>query len=77
MSVRAKAFVQAVTRRAHNPGAIEVQFGAATRGEENKVWSEYTPVFQLTMNIKDGPAANYFELGQEYYVDFSRAEERE
>lgn len=73
MSVRAKAFVQSVTRRAHNPGAIEVTFSAVSQGEENKVWSQYTPTFNLSMSIKDGPAAEFFELGKEYYVDFTES----
>lgn len=73
-TVRAKAFIQSITRRAHSKGAVEVTFSAVSQGDENKVWSQWTPVFNLTMSIKDGPASETFrkafEEGTEFYVDF-------
>lgn len=73
--VRAKLFVQAITQNASTPGAKTVSFNAVSRGEENKEWAQYTPSANLTMTIKAGPAADYFELGKEYFVDFIAADE--
>lgn len=76
-TVRAKAFVQSITRRAHSKGAVEVTWAAVSQGDENKTWSQWTPVFNLTMTVKDGPAAETFrqafEDGTEFYVDFTPA----
>lgn len=43
--------------------------------EENKSFSKYTPAGNLSLTISnETPAANFFEAGKEYYLDFSLAE---
>lgn len=42
--------------------------------EENKSFSKYTPSGKIEMYItKDTQAVDAFEVGKEYYVDFSPA----
>ena len=40
-------------------------------GEENRAWSAATPMANLQMTITNPDAAETFELGQQYFVDFS------
>lgn len=43
--------------------------------EENKSFSKYTPSGNLHLQISyDTEASNAFEVGKEYYLDFSEAE---
>lgn len=43
-------------------------------GDENKSFSKYTPAGLLELCISyDTEASNFFELGEEYYLDFSKA----
>jgi hypothetical protein len=43
-------------------------------GSENKAFTDATPSASVILNIhKDKPAAAFFEVGREYYVDFSKA----
>lgn len=74
MTVRAKFYVQSITRHAYNPGAAEIKLSAVTRGQDNKSWSSATPMGSLTMSVLNESATAQFELGEEYYLDFSKAE---
>jgi hypothetical protein len=60
-------------------GATHLSFGAVYSSEpnsENKAFSDATPTLSLNMSITDGkPAADAFEEGKEYYLDFSPASE--
>lgn len=49
---------------------------SAVNGEkaENKSWAKYTPSGQLTMSIDNPEAYDAFELGKEYFLDFTPAE---
>lgn len=71
MKVRAKFYVDSVKR--HTGGAITVELRPVTSGsEENKAFWKYTPGGLLTMNLTAGiPAADAFEPGQEFYLDFT------
>jgi hypothetical protein len=43
--------------------------------EENKSFAKYTPAGSVSLNISnETQAANFFEEGKEYYIDFSLAE---
>lgn len=64
--VRAKFYV---TELAWRQWGVEVKLGAVTRGEDNKKWSQATPVGNLTMTIKNELAAEQFAPGQEWYLD--------
>lgn len=54
----------------------DVHFSAVISGsEENKSFSKYTPSANMTMYIShETPAADFFEPGKEYYLDFTKAE---
>jgi hypothetical protein len=41
--------------------------------ENSKFWA-YTPSGQVRLGTVNGDAASYFELGKEYYLDFTKAE---
>ena len=42
---------------------------------ENKDFNDATPAGEVRLHIKgDVPASNFFEVGSEYYADFSKAE---
>lgn len=74
MSVRAKFFVQEITRRAYNPGAVEVTLSAVSRGADNKEWAAATPSGSIKMSIQNESAAEaFYQLGDEFYVDFTPA----
>lgn len=82
MAVRAKFFVQRVTKHAHylsgnwaTPApAGEVVMAPVTRGEHNKEWASATPGGQITLTVH-GDAFTWFEqrLGQELDIVFSEA----
>ena len=40
---------------------------------ENDAFFKYTPSGQITFGTVNGAAADYFEVGAEYYVNFQRA----
>lgn len=73
MNVRAKFYVYSVTRI--TGGNVSVLLQPVTSGsEENKDFWKYTPSGKLEMSMNAGvPAADAFEPGQEYYLDFSLA----
>lgn len=58
MAVRAKFYVHSVTRQQVG-GSVELR--AVCRGDENKVWSQYTPSGALTMSILNEPALEWFD----------------
>lgn len=78
--VRAKFTCNSQTKRRDgsdkdgNPTYVyDYNFSAVTGGsEENKLFWKWTPSGNVTLNtVLDGA----FEVGQEYYLDFSRAVE--
>jgi hypothetical protein len=73
MTVRAKFYVSEITRNAYQPDAAQIKMQAVTRGEDNKAWAAATPVGSLQMSILNGAAAEQFELGAEYFIDFTPA----
>lgn len=42
-------------------------------GEENKEWSKYTPAGNIDLTVTTESAANFFEIGAEYYLEFKPA----
>lgn len=79
MSVRARFFVQSITRTAPHTGSVRLQ--AVSRGPENKLWAAYTPSGSLEMSLSSqaGPALEWFNerLGKEVFLDISEATEPE
>lgn len=74
MAIRAKVRCNS---KSEGGGATHLSFGAVYSDDpnsENKAFSDSTPSLSLNMAIMDGkPAAEMFEQGKEYYLDFSPA----
>ena len=74
-TVRAKFTCHTIDVNDEHEGIKTVRFSAVTDGsEENKDFTKYTPWGEVEMGI-DGevPAADFFEVGKEYYLDFTKA----
>jgi len=69
--VRAKFKCESITETENETKTYV--FRAAIYGEENKTWSKWTPSGKLEITITN-PDAQKFEVGKEYYLDFSPAE---
>ena len=53
----------------------QIKLEAVTSGsEENKTFFKYTPSGQISMGTINKEAAAQFEVGKEYYIDFSPAQ---
>jgi hypothetical protein len=53
---------------------LEVKMTPVTSGsDENKSFSKYTPTGDIRMHITNPDVLGFFEAGQEYYVEFSKA----
>lgn len=76
MSVRAKFKCQSkVMHGEGNQQYAALSFNASYgEGKDNKDWSRWTPSGSLTMSITNPSAFDWFEVGKEYYLDFSEAE---
>lgn len=79
MGVRAKFVVQSITRNQHwdkSKGEFQtIKLSPVTSGsEENKAFYEATPSGTVELATINPEAGNYFELGKEYYLDFTKAE---
>lgn len=74
-SVRAKFVCSQVTRFAH-PGNVQVVLNPVmdSRTPENKAFWDATPNGRLEMTITNVAAADQFEPGKSYYLDFTPAE---
>lgn len=75
VKVRAKMKVQSINKSGSPQyPQVSVNLGAVYSNDpesENRSFASATPSASVTLNIDAGrPAANGFELGQEFYVDF-------
>jgi len=58
-------------------GNINVELlPAITGSEENKTFSKYTPSGKIALTITNEQAYDFFKIGKEYYIDFTKAEDR-
>lgn len=77
MSVRAKFFVQSITtsKAWNGPGLMgTVRLQPVTSGsEENKAFYEATPAGQIELGTVNHEALKQFNVGDEFYVDFTPA----
>lgn len=78
MTVRAKFTVQSVTQTKHwdkSKGYIStIKLQPVTSGsEENQSFYEATPSGSIELGTVNEAAASQFELGAEYYIDFTKA----
>ncbi|MET3699354.1 hypothetical protein SAMN05877753_1027 [Bacillus oleivorans] len=78
MSVKAKFVCTNVNKQKwgkQDEGSTTVVLKAVTSdSEENKKFWQYTPSGHLEMTIKNEAAEKYFELGEEYYLTFEKAD---
>lgn len=44
------------------------------QGDENKTWSQWTPGGSVELSITNPEAIKAFEVGKDYFVDFSPVE---
>lgn len=76
MSVRAKFKVMDKVKSG-DLGDVRVTLGAVSGSEgDNASWSKYTPSGELSMTITNPAAYKEFEVGKEFYLDFTPADER-
>lgn len=77
MTVRAKFKVNSITRQTGYNGAKEVQtikLAPVTSGsEENSKFYAATPGGQIELSIIPLDVASNFDIGDEFYVDFTKA----
>lgn len=72
--VRAKFVCESKTPDQHDPSSVAVRFNAVYgSGEANKEWSRWTPSGQLQMQISNPGAHEQFDVGKEYFLDFTPA----
>jgi len=73
MSIRAKFQCESIT---HYQGSKTAKLRAVYgTSEENKDFTKYTPNGELSIAItNDAPADGFFEIGKNYYLDFSPVE---
>ena len=75
MNVRAKMKVMAITPfHSSDPNGVcgEVRLMPVFNDSpENKTWSKYTPNGECRMTITNRGAIDAFELGKEYFLDFT------
>lgn len=71
-TVRAKFFVGSKTEYVDSVTVILYPVTSNDKTHENYQFFSYTPSGKVDMNIK-GEAAKMFEVGKEYYLDFTPA----
>jgi len=76
MSVKAKFKVDAIERTKYSEKELQtIKLSPVTSGsDENKQFWAFTPCGSITLGMVNAEAASQFELGAEYYVDFTKAE---
>lgn len=81
MSVRAKFFCSQKGEFASAPGTIDqnkwvniVLNPVVGNSEENKEFFKNTPNGRIEVSVLNPAAAAQFEVGQSYYIDFTKAE---
>lgn len=82
--VRAKFYVQRVEKSKYGyaPGQQEMTtlvlapVYSNEEGTENKKFWDASPSGEIKLGTINLDAANYFELGKEYYIDFIRADQQ-
>jgi hypothetical protein len=72
MNVRAKF---SVVEKTQNSSGFKVTLHPVTGGsEENEAFFKYTPAGRIELSTINEAAAESFEVGKAYYVDFSASD---
>ena len=61
----------------HSDGSVKLSAVYGTNdkdNEENNQFSEATPCGELDMVVSNPSAKGFFEIGKDYYLDFTEAE---
>lgn len=79
MSVRAKFICNSITHTKHwdkNKGLVATIKLNPVNGsnDENKAFFDATPSGEISLGIIKEEVAKKFEIGAEYYIDFTKAE---
>lgn len=80
MSVRAKFKVDSVERSKYGANdelqtiKLSPVYKTSNPEDENSTFWKYTPSGSITLGTINKVAGDYFELGKEYYIDFTLAE---
>ena len=77
--VRAKFRVTKITTTcwgANQPDSSEVTL-SAVGDDMNKTWSKWTPSGNLSMTVNNPDALKQFEVGEYYFLDFTKAPAKE
>jgi hypothetical protein len=78
MSVKAKFICNTISKSKFSKqdcGSAKVILTPVTSGtDENEEFWQHTPSGYLEMTIKNEVAEKYFEVGEEYYLTFEKAE---
>lgn len=77
MTVRAKYKVSAKesTLGSGKEEMVTIKMNPVINGsKENEEFFKYTPAGEFRLGTLNKKAAEYFQLGEEYYVDFTKAE---
>lgn len=76
-NTRAKFVVEQITKKRGYEGAQIELVPVMGGSEENKSFWEYTPNGSINLTITNPKAIEVFQLGKEYYVDFTLADAEE
>lgn len=75
--VRGKFFVIGIRKYNAKDAAKTVELAAVSASDpekaQNCMYHKYTPSGEIKIQIDNPPAAEIFELGKEFYVDFTPA----
>lgn len=78
MSVRSKFYVsekKTVAQGVGDPSGDYIVLSPVISGsDENKSFYKWTPSGKIELGVVNPNAASQFEVGKEYYIDFTQAE---
>lgn len=76
MAVRGKFKLSESTEVDYNPAARRLKFQAVCNDgtEENAKFHKFTPFGEVLMTVDNPAALEQFQIGRQYYVDFTPAE---
>lgn len=73
--VRAKMVCTGKQDRTGEDQGVDISLMAVyANSPENAEWSKFTPSGSLTMNCVNENASSQFDVGREYYIDFTPCE---
>lgn len=73
--IRAKMVCESARIEEEWPDSEQVELRAVYEGHGNRSWAAATPAGTVSMQIDNKAAHGKFEVGKEYYVDFTPAED--